>query len=145
MELTIRRAGIEEILALRHAELRPGLPRESADFDGDREPATRHFGAFLTGTGENVGCASFMLRPWAGEPAYQLRGMATRADVVCRGIGRALLGFADRELARETGVRLLWCNARTGAAPFYTRLGWAIVSDPFDVAGVGPHYRMLRR
>jgi GNAT superfamily N-acetyltransferase len=144
MELTYRRAGVDELLALRHAVLRPGLGRAAAEFDGDDESTSRHFGAFLTITGDNVGCVSFMRRPWESAPAHQLRGMATRPDLVRRGIGRALLGFAERALLEETGVRLLWCNARVEAAPFYQKMGWAIVSEPFEIPGVGPHFRMLR-
>ena len=140
----VRSATLGEIFALRHAELRPGLPPEEARFDGDEEPTTRHFGAFL-GDGAVVGCASFVRRPWAGEPACQLRGMATRADHVRRGIGAELLRFAEETLRAEDGPRLFWCNARLTAVPFYERVGWVVVSDVFDVPSVGPHRAMLRR
>lgn len=144
-EITIRRAQLDEILALRHAELRPGLPRRTAEFEGDAEPTTFHFGAFAGGTSEAVGCATFAARPWRGEAAYQLRGMATRGDLVRRGIGRALLDFAEAVLREETAVRVLWCNARVGAAPFYQRAGWTIASHTFDIPTVGLHYAMVRR
>jgi GNAT superfamily N-acetyltransferase len=142
-ELAVRRAALEEIIALRHAELRPGLPRADAEFEGDHEPAARHFGAFLPG-GTCVGCASFVPRPWHGESAYQLRGMATRADLVRRGIGSRLLAVAEQELGAD-GVELLWCNARVEAVPFYLRLGWRIASGRFDIPGVGPHHAMVSR
>ena len=144
-ELRVRRATLDEIFALRHTELRPGLPDDEARFDGDDEPATRHFGVFLADGGAAVGCASFMQRPWSGEPAWQLRGMATRADHVRRGIGARLLRFAEAALAAEPGPRLLWCNARLTAVPFYEGLGWVVVSGVFDVPTVGPHHAMLRR
>jgi len=140
--LVVRAATLDEIVAFRHAELRPGLPRHAAAFDGDGDPTTHHFGAFAP---EAVGCASFMSSVWEGEPAWQLRGMATQADVVRRGVGRALLSFAERQLRAGGGPRLLWCNARLGAVPFYERLGWVVVSDVFDVPTVGPHRAMLRR
>jgi GNAT superfamily N-acetyltransferase len=147
----VRPAHLAEIMALRHQELRPGFPRASAVFEGDEEPATRHFGAFLTPSGENVGCASFMARcfacpghPLDGQPAYQLRGMATRSDLVGQGIGRTLLAFAERALEEPDERPLLWCNARRAAAPFYAKLGWSIVSSEFDIPTVGPHYTMLR-
>ena len=53
-EVVLRRVRLDEILALRHAVLRPGLPLESAAFDGDGAPDTFHFGAF--GGSEVVGC-----------------------------------------------------------------------------------------
>lgn len=142
--VTVRVASLAEILALRQEELRPGLPPEDARFDGDDEPATRHVGAFLDETRENVACASFMARPWQGDPAYQLRGMATRAELVRRGLGTALLRFAE-PLLRTSGTRLLWCNARVGALGFYERLGWTVTSEEFDIPGVGPHRRLVRR
>jgi GNAT superfamily N-acetyltransferase len=137
----VRRATLAEILDLRHGELRPGFPRATADFDGDDEPATIHIGAFDR-AGSVVGCASLMRRPLDDADAWQLRGMATRADRVRRGIGARVLATAVAEARAAGGPRLLWCNARVGAVPFYERQGWRVISDVFDVPTVGPHRRM---
>jgi GNAT superfamily N-acetyltransferase len=139
----VRQAALAEILALRHAELRPGLALDTARFDGDDEPTTRHLAAFLPDATAPVGCASLMARPWRGEPAFQLRGMATRAALARRGIGTAVLRGAESTVHPEVGV--LWCHARVSAVPFYRRLGWEIVSEVFDIPTVGPHHTMLRR
>lgn len=141
----IRRAALDEILALRHAELRAGLPLESAHFDGDEDPRTLHFGAFLAATGEAVGCATLVPRPWEKTPGWQLRGMATRADLARGGVGSALLRFALETLRAERGPVLVWCNARVPAVPFYARQGWEVVSDVFDIPTAGPHHVMVRR
>jgi GNAT superfamily N-acetyltransferase len=141
----VRRASLAEVLALRHQELRPGLPVAAALFDGDDAPTTSHYGAFLVDGGENVGCASLMTAPWRDEPALQLRGMATRADLVRTGIGSALLRFVEDDVRRAGGPRLLWCNARVPAVPFYERLGWTVGSTRFEIASVGPHHAMVRR
>jgi GNAT superfamily N-acetyltransferase len=138
----LRRASLDEILALRHGVLRPGLPPESALFEGDEEAATRHFGAFDDGGA--IGCLSFVRRARGG-PAHQLRGMATAAAARGTGVGRALLGFADEALVAETGIRGLWCNARVESIGFYERVGWVVVSEVFEVPGVGPHRVMERR
>lgn len=141
MTPTVRRAQLGEILALRHAELRPGLPRATACFDGDDAPDTWHLGAFEGDVA--VGCASFVRQPWVdGADAWQLRGMATRTDRVGRGIGAALLRFAETAIPEP---RLVWCNARAAAVGFYARCGFTVESDVFDVPTVGPHRRMLRR
>jgi GNAT superfamily N-acetyltransferase len=144
-DLELRRTSLDEILPLRHAELRPGLPLETARFDGDDEPGTRHFGAFLRATGEAVGCVSCMRRARGGADAWQVRGMATRADLVRRGVGSALLRHALAALREDGGPDLLWCNARVAALGFWRRAGWAAVSNVFDIAGVGPHRTMERR
>jgi GNAT superfamily N-acetyltransferase len=138
--VVLRVARLDEILPLRHRELRPGLPLEAAVFDGDTDASTRHFGAFVDGAA--VACASLMARPWHGEPAWQLRGMATRADVVRHGLGSALLRFVEGAAGDPP---LLWCNARLGAVPFYERQGWTVASARFEIAGVGPHHAMVRR
>jgi GNAT superfamily N-acetyltransferase len=143
--VVVRRATLAEIIALRHAELRPGLPRETAHFDGDDDPGTRHFAAFPSADPDPVGCASLMAQPWQDEPAFQLRGMATRAALVRRGIGAAVLGGVESDVRADTDVRVLWCHARLAAVPFYRRLGWAVVSDVYDIPSVGPHHTMVRR
>lgn len=137
--IVVRPAALAEIIALRHAVLRAGMPREAAQFDGDDEPATLHVGAFLP-DGAVVGCASAMCRPFDDRDAHQLRGMATRPDLVGRGVGARVLGLVETTLAPA----FLWCNARVPAAEFYRRLGWTVVSDVFDIPTAGPHYRMTR-
>ena len=141
-EVLLRPASLAEIVALRHAVLRPGLPPASAVFDGDEAPSTRHYGAFEGSAA--MGCLSFM-RNDRGGPAHQLRGMATAVGARGAGVGRALLHFADETLVAATGIRGLWCNARVESIGFYERVGWEVVSDVFDVPGVGPHRVMIRR
>ena len=68
--VVIRPALWEEIVDLRHAVLRQGLPREEALFPGDEAPTTRHCGAFLDGV--TIGCATLLASQWEGEPAWQL-------------------------------------------------------------------------
>lgn len=144
-DLELRRAALDEILPLRHAVLRPGLLLDTARFAGDDEPATRHFGAFPRPGGAAVACVSCMRRPRAGADAWQIRGMATRADLAGRGIGRALLTVALDGLRAEDGPRLLWCNARVTALRFWERAAWTVASDVFDIPGVGPHRVLERR
>lgn len=140
--LTIVRTDADRVIDLRHAELRQGLPRESAIFAGDESPDAIHIAAMI---GDNVvGCATFHLNEWAGQPAYQLRGMATAESVRRRGVGRAMLMFAE-SLLREIGrSHQLWCNARTPAVPFYRSMGWTVVSNVFDIPTAGPHVRMTK-
>jgi predicted GNAT family N-acyltransferase len=139
--ITCRRATVAEILPLRHRILRAGLPFETACFDGDDDESTRHYAA-VSGL-EPVCCLSLMPSEWEGRPAWQLRGMATAAAVQGRGLGRRLLERAVTEAWRDEPSRILWCNARTSAIGFYEKLGWRVVSAPFDVPTAGPHVKML--
>ena len=123
--------------------LRPGFPRETAVFAGDELAETKHFGAFdgarLVGVA-SIYFASFPAQPDVS-PAWHLRGMATLPEVRGAGFGRALLD-ACVAAAREKGAALIWCNARTSAAKFYTKNGWQIIGAEFDIPTVGPHFRM---
>lgn len=145
----VSRVKVEEILSLRHRVLREGLPLETARFDGDDEPNTWHFGVYLASEegrsrGEAIGCASFVLNSLDGEPAWQLRGMATDAGYRGQGIGGMMLAFTEETLMRE-GVRLFWCNARLGAVSFYEMHGWSCISETFEIPTVGLHRKMLLR
>ena len=148
----IRRADWAEIVDLRHEILRAGLPRSEAIFPGDELSSSRHYGAFVTlavqdgSAPRTVGCATFHASQWQGEPAWQLRGMASALDYRGTGLGRRLLSRADEDvLADPNASRLLWCNARVPAVGFYRLLGWDVVSDVFEIPTAGPHVKMVRR
>ena len=132
-----------ETIEVRWPVLRPGFPRETAIFAGDELATPKHFGAF---DGDKlVGVASVYLAPLperaGAAPAWQLRGMATLPVVRGRRFGHALLDACVAH-ARDAGAALLWCNARTSAAAFYSKHGWQIVGEEFDIPTVGPHFRM---
>lgn len=138
----VQQINAAETVPLRHAVLRPGRPVETALFPGDDLQSTKHFGAFRNG--QLLCIASLFEAKLPEEPdivALQLRGMATAADAQRTGLGRALvLGCAA--YARKKGAQLLWCNARVYASGFYSKLGFEIVGQEFDVPDVGPHFRM---
>jgi GNAT superfamily N-acetyltransferase len=142
-DVDLRHARVEEVIDLRHVVLRRGLPREAAVFDRDADPGSRHYAAVTSG--RVVCCATFHASEWEGEPAWQLRGMATAPDVRGRGIGHALMAFVETDLKAASAVRQLWCNARVPAAGFYRSLGWVVCSDLFEIPTAGPHYRMSKR
>ncbi|HZN65714.1 MAG TPA: GNAT family N-acetyltransferase [Tepidisphaeraceae bacterium] len=146
--IVVRAASPEEIIDLRHAVLRQGLPRQEAIFDGDELPTTRHSGAFTGGNGTAVGCATMLLNAWEGEPAWQLRGMATAPVIRGKGLGRLMLQhleFGILDALPPAAPRLLWCNARVPAVGFYESLGWRVVSERFEIPTAGPHVKMVRR
>src|SRR4051812_16475110 len=131
-EITIRLARVDEIFDLRWNILREGMARTAAEFSGDDEPGTFHFGAFDR-AGRNVGCASFMRRDWEGRAAWQLRGMAVSPELQKSGVGRRLLEPAEVTLPRAKYSAQLWCNPRMPAVPFYRKLGWETVGAEFIV------------
>jgi GNAT superfamily N-acetyltransferase len=142
--VVVRRANADEVIDLRHAILRAGLPRESAIFAGDDDPASRHVAA-ISAEGKVVGCATAHLQTWEGSPAWQIRGMATDPTHRGAGVGAAMLEMLERLLAEASTIRQMWCNARVSAAGFYERQGWRVVSEPFPIHDAGPHVKMTKR
>jgi predicted GNAT family N-acyltransferase len=142
-EIRIRLArDVEEIIDLRHVILRHGLDRQFAYFDGDDEPTTRHIVAEVDG--RIIGCATILRRPWNGQPAYQLRGMAVADGFQGQGIGTKLLTEINHLVRDEGFTRQLWCNARTPAAKFYRSHGWEVASEEFHIQHAGPHVKMTK-
>ena len=139
----IRRISTEEIRPLRHRILRPGQTYGETLYPGDDLADTVHLGAF---DGERlVGITSLYREDRPGGPpgGLRLRGMATDADVRGAGYGADLLS-ACIEHATDFGGVELWCNARMPAVGFYRRAGLEVVSEEFDVPGIGPHVVMAR-
>ena len=133
------------VLPLRHAVLRPGRPLKTACFPQDDAPTTKHFAAFRDGV--MIGVASVYEAELPGHPtkrACQLRGMATEPASRGKGVGRALVDVCLAH-ARKARADFLWCNARTSAAGFYSRLGFEVVGDQFEIPDVGPHFRMMKK
>jgi predicted GNAT family N-acyltransferase len=69
--------------------------------------------------------------------------MATGPDVRGAGHGAAVLAASVGHVAAAGGSEL-WCNARMPAVGFYRRAGFEVVSDEFEVEGIGPHVVMAR-
>lgn len=133
-----------EILDIRLAVLRKGMRIEDCHFEGDNDSSTYHLIA-KEGT-ENIGCCSLMKKDWSEYEnlSYQLRGMAVLEPHQGRGIGAELLRAAE-SVVRDKNAELIWFNARIGAMNFYQKFGYEIVSDEFEISGVGPHVKMLKR
>lgn len=63
-------------------------------------------------------------------------------DSRVNGAGKALINKIE-SYAKSQGINLLKLNAQIQALPFYTKLGYEVVSDEFFEAGI-PHKQMLK-
>ncbi|MFI5157735.1 MAG: GNAT family N-acetyltransferase [Sphingobacteriales bacterium] len=75
---------------------------------------------------------------------YQLRGMATLAEYRGKGFGKNIVDYALNYL-QQKGADYIWCNARKVASKFYRDCGFEIISNEFEIKGIGPHYVMSRK
>ncbi|QQL49495.1 GNAT family N-acetyltransferase [Mucilaginibacter ginkgonis] len=132
----------DDVLPLRNEVLREGrLTLDECRWPGDTNEGSFHLGYFAS---EQLVCiASFQINPDKDYPGlgYQLRGMATSTSHRGKGIGNQLVNFAIVYL-RGQGANYVWCNARKNAVKFYSGLGFEIISPEFEIAGIGPHFKM---
>ncbi len=73
----------------------------------------------------------------------RLRQMAVLNDLQGKGIGRALMSFAEN-IARDRGYKIIAMNARKNATGFYEKMGYKIASDEFTEVTI-PHYVMEKK
>ena len=150
-----RRVPASVVRPLRTRILRPGWVDRLATMEQD-DTIAQHVAAYLPGAMEPDGVGTVYaeappdanrdeIPSWAYAPdvAWRLRGMATSDTARGTGLGRLVLEecFA---IIREAKGRVLWCNARLIAIPFYERLGLTCVGPEFDIPLIGPHYVMWR-
>ncbi|MEI9910347.1 MAG: GNAT family N-acetyltransferase [Bacteroidota bacterium] len=73
----------------------------------------------------------------------RLRQMAVLNDVQGKGIGRALMNFAEN-IARDRGYKILRMHARANAIGFYEKVGYQVRGDQFFEVTI-PHYVMEKQ
>jgi GNAT superfamily N-acetyltransferase len=73
----------------------------------------------------------------------RLRQMAVLNDLQGKGIGRALMNFAEN-LARDRGCKILCMHARKNAIGFYEKMGYKVKGDEFVEITI-PHYVMEKK
>lgn len=130
-------AAYEACLGLRREVLRRPLGLDFTGEDIERERVDRHLAAFIGG--EVVGCLVLTSRS-GGE--VKMRQVAVAPGLRGRGIGRSLVRFSE-EFAARRGYRIMTLHAREAAVPFYERLGYEAVGEPFEEVSI-PHRRMRR-
>jgi len=72
--------------------------------------------------------------------SVRLRQMAVTNNLQGKGIGKALMQFAEN-IARDRGFRKIIMHARKSATGFYEKLGYQVAGDEFVEVTI-PHYVM---
>ena len=73
----------------------------------------------------------------------RLRQMAVLNDLQGKGIGRALMNFAEN-IARDRGYKAIRMHARTNAIGFYEKVGYRVKGEQFIEVSI-PHYLMEKQ
>jgi GNAT superfamily N-acetyltransferase len=145
--MQVRIVDAQRTRALRRAILRPSWPEDAA-MHGDDDPDAVHL-ALIEDPDVLLAACLLLERPYPQRPeesgTWQLRGMATVPERQGTGLGTRLLDAAVDE-ARARDGRVLWCEARSSAAGFYARNGFAVDGAEYAHAETGlPHHYMWRR
>lgn len=150
MTLIIRNISAIETYPVRHPVLRAGRPVTDCYFEGDDLTTTFHLGAYVDQ--QLKGVATFLmyqddsieeLKTYNFKQCYQLRGMAVLHEMQGQQLGKKLINHAEETL-KNKNVLALWFNARESAVSFYEKMGYQIVSKPFEINTVGTHYKMYK-
>nr|WP_121271216.1 GNAT family N-acetyltransferase [Pedobacter schmidteae] len=133
----------QDTLDLRNRVLRNNAGVEKCVFDTDETQGNFHLGCFVEG--KLISIATFYPEDYegAGVGGFRLRGMATDPDFSGKGYGADLIKFAINKL-RSVNASYIWCHARSSAIGFYKKLDFEVISEEFEVTGIGPHFIMIR-
>lgn len=133
-----------ETIIVRHPVLRFGKPLSTCYFEGDDFSTTSHFGLFFEK--QLVAVISVFKvnnKLFINENQYQIRGMAVMMEFQKMGFGETLLKYCENEIKNING-KLIWFNARETAVGFYTKSGYEIIGDKFQIPEVGPHFILFK-
>ncbi len=138
MALKIIDYGTEEykqMLQLREEILRRPLGLHFSEEELEKEKAHMHMAAY--DDDQMLGCCMLVEE---GHQTVRLRQMAVVNDVQGKGIGRALIQFAEN-VARDRGYKKITMHARKNAVGFYEKMGYKRKGDEFMEITI-PHFVM---
>ncbi len=111
----------------------PGYGFDSGELETERDNML--IGAFEEE--QMLGCCMLVEE---NRETVRLRQMAVLNDLQGKGIGRALMSFAEN-IARDRGYKTLSMHARKNAIGFYEKMGYRVAGEEFTEVTI-PHYVM---
>ena len=124
-----------QMIKLRDAILRKPLGLTFTQDDLEQEKDNMFIGAFEED--RMLGCCMLVEEQ---PDIVRLRQMAVLNDLQGKGIGRALMNFAEN-LARDRGYKIVRMHARNNAVGFYEKVGYKVKGDQFIEVTI-PHFVM---
>ena len=141
---SVKQITSQQTYAVRQPVLRPGKPIDSCIFDGDDLPQTVHFGVYDSNNLVGIVSVFRVSHPhFTNTNQYQLRGMAVLPNHQKKGLGDLLL-MAAEDYIKQQDAGLIWFNAREVAVGFYSKAGYTVSGELFEIPNVGPHYVMFK-
>ncbi|MEP7228909.1 MAG: GNAT family N-acetyltransferase [Ginsengibacter sp.] len=128
----------KQMIDLRHELLRKPLHLTFEKDELDKEKNDILIGAFEEE--KMLGCC---LLTRVNKDCVRLRQMAVQNNLQGKGIGAAMLNFAEN-VARDTGYKMVTMHARLTAIGFYRKSGYKITGDEFFELAI-PHFIMEKK
>ena len=125
----------QQMVKLRDAILRKPLGLSFTPEDLEKEKDNMLIGAFEDE--RMLGCCMLVEEQ---PDIIRLRQMAVLYDLQGKGIGRALMNFAEN-IARDRGYKIIRMHARNNSVGFYEKVGYKVKGDQFIEITI-PHYVM---
>lgn len=127
-----------KMIKLRDDVLRKPLGLSFAPGELEKEKDNMLIGAFEEE--DMLGCCMLVEE---NAELVRLRQMAVLNNLQGKGIGRALINFAEN-LARDRGYRTISMHARKGTTLFFEKMGYKITSPEFVEITI-PHFVMEKK
>jgi GNAT superfamily N-acetyltransferase len=128
----------QQMVKLRDDILRKPLGLTFTEQELENEKENMLIGAFEDE--DMLGCCMLVEE---NPSTVRLRQMAVLNDLQGKGIGRALMNFAEN-LARDRGYKTLSMHARKNTIGFYEKMGYKVASDEFTEITI-PHIIMEKQ
>ena len=128
-------AEYQQMLKLRDDILRKPLGLTFSNDELEKEKSNLHIAAYEDD--QMLGCCMLVEED---PQTVRLRQMAVINDLQGKGIGRALMQFAEN-LARDRGYKKITMHARKNALGFYEKMGYKAHGKEFHEITI-PHYVM---
>jgi predicted GNAT family N-acyltransferase len=125
----------EEMVNLRNEILRRPLGLSFSPEELEKEKDNLLMAAYEDD--QMLGCCMLIEE---GHQTVRLRQMAVMNDLQGKGVGRALMQFAEN-LARDRGYKKITMHARKNAVGFYEKMGYRKVGEEFEEITI-PHVIM---
>ena len=128
----------QQMVHLRNEILRRPLGLQFTPEELEKEKEEILIGAFEEE--KMLGCCMLIMEAPA---SVRLRQMAVLNNLQGKGIGRALMQFAEN-IARDRGFQKITMHARKTAVGFYEKLGYQVSGQEFEEVTI-PHYIMEKQ
>lgn len=128
-------AEYQQMLKLREAVLRKPLGIQFSEDELEKEKSNLLIAAYEDK--QMLGCCMLVEED---PQTVRLRQMAVLKDLQGKGIGKALMTFAEN-LAHDRGYKRITMHARKNAVGFYEKMGYKQIGNEFQELTI-PHYVM---